>query len=261
MLRERTRKLDETLVRISSLAGSGYTINRDYSAALRKVVGEPGVSPSQAHSHSDAAREALAALRIASIAQVERVLIGKDAYSYIHGNSGPMRKNCDVVGLLTGGTGAILGEGKGTRLLDALQQLTASAKALRERGREGAVRSALLVAPAPPYLECAAGLMTVTQGRGHWTLSEPHLAKQYRGALETANQIGLDPRYDYLLFSEEQASDQMAGLGLAVSKSGDTLLYSNRPWTGERLLPGWGPIRKLRLFGAEGAGVNLECVK
>jgi hypothetical protein len=249
--------LDETLIRTSSRAGIGYTLNRDHEPLLRHVEGEPGVSASAPPSH--AAREALAALRIASFPHVARVLIGEAAYSHLYPHGGQKRTNCDVVGLLNDSHGAILGEGKGTELLGSLQQLTASARVLRDRGAGGIVRSSVLVAPVPLYLECAPGLATVSQARGQWKISAQHLAQQYSAVVETANDIGLDPRYDYLIF-KEGSYGRTNGLGLAASKTGDAFLYTNREWSGRELQPNWGPIRKLKLPETDGASVDLTFV-
>jgi hypothetical protein len=257
MLSARSRKLDEALIRTSSLAGVGYTLNRDHAGVLRKVEGEPGVSASAPPSH--AAREALAALQIASFPLVEKVLMGEAAYRHLYPGGGQKQTNCDVIGLLSTSRGVILGEGKGTKLLDSLQQLTASATALHNRGASGIVRSAILVTQLPLYLECPSGLATVSQARGQWKISEPHLTQQYAWAIAAANDLGLDPRYDYPIFGDK-ISGSMNGLGLAVSKTGDSSLYTNREWTGRELLPNWGPIRKLKLPATDRASVDLTFV-
>lgn len=239
MLRSQT--LDERLVRVSSSAGAGYLLNRDYASVLRKVEGEPGVNASAPISH--AAREALAAFQIASIPQVERVKLGDAAYRFIHGQTSQQKENCDVVGVLTGGRGLVLGEAKGTELLKSLRQITSSAKALSDRG-VGVVRSSVLVAPAPHYLECPPGLVSVSQARGRWRLSS---AQPWgKAMLEAVKNIGFDPQYDYLIV-RDNVFGSTNGLGLAVPKTGDACLYTNREWTGSDLLPDWRPIRKLKI--------------
>jgi hypothetical protein len=154
----------------------------------------------------------------------------------------------------------ILGEGKGTGLLEGLRQLTASAKALHDRGAGGIVHSAIVVSPLPLYLECPPGFATVSQARGNWKIPAPDMAEKYAAALETANGIGLDPRYDYLII-KEGSFGKTNGLGLAASKTGDSFLYTNREWSGRDLSLLWGPIRKLKLPETDNASVELTFVE
>ena len=145
-------------------------------------------------------------------------------------------------------------------MLHGLRQLTASAEALHESGSGGVVRSSVLVAPLPLYLTCPPGLVTVSQAKGHWELSAPDPAKKYSAAVEAANDIGLDPGYDYLIFYDNGSAGSMTGLGLAASKADDPVLYTNREWSGSELLPNWGPIRPLTLPESENATVDLITV-
>jgi hypothetical protein len=117
----------------------------------------------------------------------------------------------------------------------------------------------VVVGPLPLYLECPPGIATVSQARGQWKISAPQLAGKYAASLETANDIGLDPRYDYII-TREGSFGSTNGLGLAASKTGDAFLYTNREWSGRELSQNWGPIRKLKLPGTDGASVDLTFV-
>jgi hypothetical protein len=257
MLRLRTKDRDTQLVAQSSRAGVGYLLNRDFSTALRKVQGEPGIARN-AH-RSDAVREALVALQIASRPDVTKVLLGDAAYSFLYPPGSRKQTNCDVIGILADRRGVILGEGKGKDLFGSLQQISASAKALSCSDVSRSVQSSLVVARPPIYLQCEPGYFSVSNAKGHWKLSEPSLNLQYSAALDEANELGLDPRYDYLVV-KEGGSGRLNGLGLAVSKTGDEALYSNRPWFAGELSSDWGPIRKLRMLEANDCSVEVAFV-
>ncbi len=77
--------------------------------------------------------------------------------------------------------------------------------------------------------------------------------------MEATNNIGLDPRYDYLIV-REGSFGVANGLGLAISKTGDSFLYTNREWSGLELSPIWGPIRKLKLPETDNASVGVTVV-
>ncbi len=257
MLRARALRPDDALIRDSSAAGVRFTLNRDYASALGKVEGEPGVD--RLAQRADAVREALVALDIASRPEVEKVYMGEAAYFHLYGRKKQTKENCDVVGILSGQRGAVLGEGKGTDILKSLRQLTASVRALQEARPGEIVRSSMIVTPLPAYLECRAGLATVSQALGQWTMSAPQPTNRYDRILDEANRIGLDPRYDYLIAPNDSFGNA-TGLGLAASRTGDSFLYSNRAWDGTNLASIWGPIRKLTLTGPNTSIVSLTVI-
>jgi len=114
----------------------------------------------------------------------------------------------------------------------------------------------MIIAVPPLYLDCPESLNSVSEARGHWKLSEERLSQQYDGALKTANSVGLDPRYEYLLV-KEGVFGALNGIGLSVPKFGDDFLYTNRQWVNGELSPSWGPIRKLTLAETHAAGVTI----
>jgi hypothetical protein len=244
-------KINEGLVKMSSRSGVGYELNRNLAPPLRKVVGEPGVASGAPRAH--ALREAFVALQIASLAQVEQVLIGDEAYRYIYPNGGPKQKNCDVVGVLEGHRGLVLGEGKATDVPASLRQLSSSAEALARRGT-ATVRTTFVAARKPMVLTCPVGLVSVSDATGKWNTSVPDV--RWAGAVESANRLPLDPRYEYLLLPDGE-SGPLNGLGMAVSRTGDSLLYSNRAWSGTELLKEWRQIKKLRVPSTDNAPVNI----
>ncbi len=60
--------------------------------------------------------------------------------------------------------------------------------------------------------------------------------------------------------ANEGSTERTNNLGLAVTRTGDEFLYTNRQWSGDRLLPDWGPIRKFKLPETEGAPVEISFV-
>jgi hypothetical protein len=238
-------------------SGEGFSLNKDFAPVLRKVKGDLGVNPKAPK--SDFAREAYAAFLIASRSNVTDVLIGKEAYEYIYPNGGRNKTNCDVVGL--GRSGIVLGEGKGKNLMTSFRQLDDSACALSGRGAGGRVSSCLVVAREIPYIMCPPGITSVSEARGRWRSPDISPSREQLRAIEAAKQLDLNPAYDYLLFSEEANAGKLTGLGLAVSKSGDNFVYTNRMWINGELAQFWTPIRKLVLPGTGAPGVELEFVK